>query len=77
MELLIVDDETLARQRLLRMVEKIEGFCVVSEADNAEDALVAITDKEVAAKILKVLDAIDDLDDVTNVHTNADIQTEE
>ena len=38
---------------------------------------VAITDKEVAAKVLKVLDAIDDLDDVTNVHTNADIQTEE
>ncbi|WP_331344786.1 LytTR family DNA-binding domain-containing protein [Cellvibrio sp. UBA7661] len=43
MDILIVDDEPLARQRLLRMVEKIEGFCVVSEADNAEDALVAIT----------------------------------
>jgi two-component system response regulator AlgR len=43
MDILIVDDETLARQRLLRMVEKIEGFSVVAEADNAEDALVAIT----------------------------------
>lgn len=43
MDILIVDDEALARQRLLRMVEKIEGFCVVAEADNAEDALVAIT----------------------------------
>ncbi|MCE3251016.1 MAG: DNA-binding response regulator [Cellvibrio sp.] len=43
MDILIVDDETLARQRLLRMVEKIDGFCVVAEADNAEDALAAIT----------------------------------
>ena len=43
MDILIVDDEPLARQRLLRMVEKIEGFCVIAEADNAEDALVAIT----------------------------------
>lgn len=43
MEILIVDDEALARQRLLRMVEKIDGFSVVAEADNAEDALVAIT----------------------------------
>lgn len=43
MDILIVDDESLARQRLLRMVEKIEGFAVVAEADNAEDALVAIT----------------------------------
>jgi len=43
MDILIVDDELLARQRLLRMVEKIEGFAVVAEADNAEDALVAIT----------------------------------
>ncbi|MEN0038289.1 MAG: LytTR family DNA-binding domain-containing protein [Cellvibrio sp.] len=43
MDILIVDDESLARQRLVRMVEKIEGFCVIAEADNAEDALVAIT----------------------------------
>ena len=43
MDILIVDDESLARQRLLRMVEKIEGFSVVAEADNAEDALIAIT----------------------------------
>lgn len=43
MDILIVDDESLARQRLLRMVEKIEGFTVVAEADNAESALVAIT----------------------------------
>lgn len=38
---------------------------------------IPITEQEVADKVLKVLDALDDLDDVTNVHTNADIQTEE
>lgn len=43
MELLIVDDEPLARQRLLRMVEKIDGFQVVAEADNAEAALASIS----------------------------------
>lgn len=46
MELLIVDDETLARQRLLRMVEKIEGFQVVAEADNAEAALASIIEHD-------------------------------
>lgn len=43
MDVLIVDDEILARQRLVRMVEKIEDFCVVGEADNAESALQAIS----------------------------------
>lgn len=43
MDVLIVDDEDLARQRLVRMVEKIEGFLVVAEADGAEEAMVAIT----------------------------------
>lgn len=46
MELLIVDDEALARQRLVRMVEKIDGFKVVAEADNAEDALAAISTQD-------------------------------
>lgn len=42
MDVLIVDDEALARQRLARMVEKIEGFCVAAEADGADEAMVAI-----------------------------------
>lgn len=42
MDVLIVDDEALARQRLVRMVEKIEGFCVAAEADGADEAMVAI-----------------------------------
>ena len=42
MDVLIVDDEALARQRLVRMVEKIEGFSVVAEADGADEAMAAI-----------------------------------
>lgn len=48
-----------------------------AELQYVPNASVVITEQEVADKVLKVLDAIDDLDDVTNVHTNADIQTEE
>jgi two-component system response regulator AlgR len=43
MDVLIVDDELLARQRLARMVEKIDGFTVVAQADGADEALAAIT----------------------------------
>lgn len=42
MDVLIVDDEILARQRLVRMVEKIEGFNVIAEAGDAEQALAAV-----------------------------------
>lgn len=34
---------------------------------------IAVSDPEVARKIMKVMDALDDLDDVTNVHSNFDI----
>jgi YebC/PmpR family DNA-binding regulatory protein len=47
-----------------------------AELQYVPNAPVVITEQETADKVLKVLDAIDDLDDVTNVHTNADIQTE-
>ena len=42
MEILIVDDEPLARQRLVRMIEKLEDHNVIAEADNADDALLAL-----------------------------------
>ena len=48
-----------------------------AELQYVPNAAVPVTDEEVIAKVLKLLDAIDDLDDVTNVHTNADIHTEE
>jgi len=57
----------------------IEAGLTVTEAElqYVPNAQVPITDQETADKILKVFDALDDLDDVTNVHTNADMQTEE
>ena len=43
MDVLIVDDEPLARERLARMVAKVADCHVVGEADNAEDALVVLS----------------------------------
>ncbi len=37
---------------------------------------VEITDKETAAKIMRLMDALDELDDVTNTHVNFDIPEE-
>lgn len=48
-----------------------------AELQYVPTSTIAVTEQEQADKIFKVLDALDDLDDVTNVHTNADIQTEE
>jgi len=42
MEILIVDDELLARERLVRMIEKLDEHTVIAEADNADTALAAI-----------------------------------
>jgi two-component system, LytTR family, response regulator AlgR len=42
MEILIVDDEPLARQRLVRMIEKLEEHHLVGEAEDADSALIAI-----------------------------------
>ncbi|HWV15518.1 MAG TPA: LytTR family DNA-binding domain-containing protein [Cellvibrio sp.] len=42
MEILVVDDEPLARQRLVRMIEKLDDHKVIAEAENAEAALLAI-----------------------------------
>jgi len=34
---------------------------------------VEVTDKETAAKIMRLMDALDDIDDVANTHVNFDI----
>lgn len=39
---LVVDDESLARQRLIKMLEAMPGFELVAEADSGEQALAAI-----------------------------------
>lgn len=54
MDILIVDDEALARQRLVRMVEKLEDCQVVGEADGAEAALIAICQHDPDVVLLDV-----------------------
>ena len=54
MEILIVDDEPLARQRLLRMIEKLAVHHVVGEAENAEAALIAIEEHDPDVVLLDV-----------------------
>jgi YebC/PmpR family DNA-binding regulatory protein len=56
----------------------VEAGLSVKEAElqYVPNAMIDVSDAEVARKVLKVLDALDDLDDVVNVHTNADITVE-
>ncbi len=42
MHILVVDDESLARQRLIRLLNDIDGCEVVGEAENGDEALAAI-----------------------------------
>ncbi len=54
MDVLIVDDEILARQRLARMVEKIDGFQVVGEAANGDQALQLILQQDPDVVLLDI-----------------------
>ena len=54
MDVLIVDDEILARQRLARMVEKIEGFNVVGEAGDADQAFAAVLEQDPDVVLLDI-----------------------
>ena len=42
MDILVVDDEPLARQRLCRMLDKLDGYRVVGEAGDGTQAMTAI-----------------------------------
>jgi two-component system, LytTR family, response regulator AlgR len=44
MHVLVVDDELLARQRAMRMIESLQDYEVVGEAGNGQAALAAIAD---------------------------------
>ncbi len=41
-QVLVVDDEQLARERLIRLIEPLDGYNVCAEADNGERALTEI-----------------------------------
>jgi len=46
MDILIVDDEQLARERLLRMVEKMEFVECILQAENADEAMAIIAKQD-------------------------------
>jgi transcriptional/translational regulatory protein YebC/TACO1 len=47
-----------------------------AEVTTAATLLVAITDKDMAEKIIRLTDMLEELDDVQEVYTNADIAEE-
>jgi len=54
MDVIVVDDEPLARDRLARMVNKLEDCQVVAEAENVEQALQAVTEHDPDVVLLDV-----------------------
>jgi len=54
MDVLILDDEPLARQRLARMVQKTEGYRVVAQVGDTPAALQAIADYDPEVVLLDI-----------------------
>lgn len=54
MDVVVVDDEPLARDRLVRMVNKMEDCEVVAEAENVEQALLAVAEHDPDVVLLDV-----------------------
>lgn len=65
------DQKDLAKVRsaIIEAGLKILG----AELQYVPNAMVEVSDAEIAQKVIKILDALDDLDDVAGVHNNADI----
>ena len=54
MDVIVVDDEPLARDRLARMVNKMEDCQVVAQAENVEQALAAVAEFDPDVVLLDV-----------------------
>ncbi|WP_286806737.1 MULTISPECIES: LytR/AlgR family response regulator transcription factor [unclassified Marinimicrobium] len=54
MDVLIVDDEPLARERLARMVDQLDGYSVVAQAGDSASALTAIAHHDPDVVLLDV-----------------------
>jgi len=54
MDVIVVDDEPLARDRLVRMVGKLEDCEVVAQAENVEQALLAVAEHDPDVVLLDV-----------------------
>lgn len=54
MDIIVVDDEPLARERLVRMVAKLDDCNVVAEAENVEQAIAAVSEHDPDVVLLDV-----------------------
>jgi len=61
-KVLIVDDEPLARARLQRQVEQLEGFEPVAEAGNGQEALAAVEAERPDVVLMDIRHPMKDLD---------------
>jgi len=51
---LVADDEKLARQRLVRLLGEIEGVTIVAECTNADEVLATVKEKDVDVALLDI-----------------------
>ena len=54
MNVLVADDEKLARQRLVRLLGEIDGVTIVAECTNADEVLAAVKEKDVDVALLDI-----------------------
>jgi DNA-binding NarL/FixJ family response regulator len=54
MNVLVADDEKLARQRLVRLLGEIDGVTIVAECTNADEVLAAVKERDVDVALLDV-----------------------
>lgn len=54
MDVIVVDDEPLARDRLARMVQRLDEYQVVAQAENVEQAMAAIGEHDPDVVLLDV-----------------------
>jgi len=54
MDVIVVDDEPLARDRLARMVNRLEDYEVVAECENVDQALKAVAEHDPDVVLLDV-----------------------
>jgi YebC/PmpR family DNA-binding regulatory protein len=70
---------TTSHDHLYQVGESIKNSGIEVESQRLifiPDNLVAVTDEDVAAQVLKLCDALDDNDDVQNVYSNFDVSEE-
>lgn len=73
MKVLIVDDEQLARQRVEKMLETIEGYEVIGQAENGQKALALIRELKPDIVLLDVrMPGIDGLDVAETLANNVE-----